>query len=201
MRLREASLAIASALIIVALAGTSGCFDISIARDVLFPDDERPILFVQGTIAMASHNFTGPIYSENITIGGPSVHIAIDNFIIGEGGANLSIFALVHFIPDTQPMVSGDNRYVDISLESMEESGGRRVLAQKRYTAEEAGADTAEVVRELDGIQPGLYSLKVVGEGTAEPGTSNYDWFKVFVLGRYSDRSHNYNAPSDSNLP
>jgi hypothetical protein len=186
---------------VVMLATTAGCFDTYTARRMLFPDDERPIIFVQGNIALVSHNFTGPLYNENITVGGPAVHNSIDNFYIGEGGANLSIFALVHFIPDTQMLVSVDDRYVDIILIKMEDNGEKRTLAQRRYTPEASGGDYAEVVRELDGIEPGLYSLRVIGKGTAEQGTSQYDWFKVFVLGRYSDRSHNHNAPEGSNLP
>ncbi len=201
MNRKDALFVMASLVTIVMISTTSGCFDTFTARRILFPDDERPIVFVQGTIALVSHNFSGPIYSENITVGGPTFHNGIDNFFIGEGGANLSIFALVHFIPDPQPFVTVDDRYVDIILIKMEENGERRTLAQRRYTTEDAGGDYAEVVRELDGIQPGYYSLKVVGKGTAEPGTSNYDWFKVFVLGRYSDRSHNHNAPEGSNLP
>jgi hypothetical protein len=150
---------------------------------------------------MVGHNFSGPLYSENVTIGGPTVHNAIDNFRIGEGGANLSIFALVHFIPDPQPFVTVDDRYVDLMLIELEDNGERRVLAQKKFTVEPGGADHAEVVREIDGVQPGLYSLRVQGKGTAEPTNMDYDWFKVFVLGRYSDRSYNHNAPEGSNLP
>jgi len=200
--LRKSALFVMASLVtVVMLTATTGCFDMYTARRILFPDDERPMVFVQGTIALVSHNFTGPIYSENVTVGGPTVHNSIDNFIIGDGGANLSIFALVHFIPDPQPLVTVDDRYVDVTLIKMEDNGERRTLAQKRYAPEEAGGDHAEVVRELDGIEPGLYSLRVIGKGTAEPGTSQYDWFKVFVLGRYSDRSHNHNAPEGSNLP
>lgn len=194
-------LVVASFCTVLLLAGSSGCFDISTARRVIFPDDERPIVFVQGTIAMVSHNFTGPIYSENVSVGDPKFHNSIDNFFIGEGGANLSIFALVHFMPDPQPLVSEDDRYVEIRLMRLEDDGEPRTLAQTIYGPDRAGSDVAEVVRELDGIEPGLYSLRVVGKGTAEPGTPNYDWFKVFVLGRYSDRSHNHNAPEGSNLP
>ncbi|MFW6245794.1 MAG: hypothetical protein ACOC36_07890, partial [Fibrobacterota bacterium] len=69
-----------------------------------------------------------------ISAGRYEFHRSIDNFYIGEGGADLYIWVQVHFISDPHSRVDFE-RYLTVSLSGLTEEGDREILVQNNYTA------------------------------------------------------------------
>jgi len=184
-------------LAILTFVALSGCLDLQTSKRIFFHEEETEITFTQGTIAEVRHNFTGGLGNENVQVLTQEEHYGVDNFIIGEGGADLYIWAQVVYGADTERTIDYQ-RSLDISLFFIPEEGVSILRAHKAYHAPKTGRfETAEVMERVDGAEPGMWSLRVVGNGTASSTADVpfYDWFQVTVNGRYSTDSYNNNAP------
>ena len=183
--------------LLVGTAGVAGCFDTTTSRDMLYPSEDVEIVLVRGTIGEVKHDFTGPIYEGRIQIGAKETVQKVDNFNIGEGGGMLYVRSQVHFTPDNEQMVDFE-RYICVQLIYMPEDGEPEIRARERYEAPDTKRlDVVEVMAEISYPDPGLWSLRVEGDGTAydSSGTYVYDWFIITVSGIYPDTSYNNNAP------
>jgi hypothetical protein len=186
-------------LLIIPLVGLSGCIDIHTTRRALFPSEEKEINYIQGTIAEVRHNFTGG-FGDSVEVLTQEEHFSVDNFHIGEGGGDLYVWGQIHFGADTERRVEYQ-RVIEIGLYYISEEEGHVLKAHKIYRAPQAGRfDTAELIGQIEGAEPGLWSLRVIGNGTASDAADIpfYDWYQVTVNGRYSDDSYNNNAPHSS---
>ncbi|MBN1390984.1 MAG: hypothetical protein JXA22_10125 [Candidatus Thermoplasmatota archaeon] len=184
---------------IMLLALTSGCIDIHSTKKVFFPSHEEETVFIQGTIAEVRHNFTGGL-GDDVQVLTQEEHLSIDNFHIGKGGGDLYIYGQVHFGSDTERRVDY-TRSIDVSLYRISEKDGPILISHKVYTAPEVGRfDVAEIIDQIVGAETGLWSLRVMGNGTASSTADVpfYDWFQVSVNGRFSDDSYNHDAPHSS---
>ena len=183
---------------ITALSASSGCLDMYTTRGLFFPSEEISYGFVQGTIAGVRHNFTGGVGNENVQVLTQEDHFVVDNFYIGIGGADLYIWAQVHFGSDSERRVDY-TRSIEVTLYHMPEEGENILKARKVYRAPDVGRyDVAEIMGQIEGAEQGLWSLRVFGNGTASSTADLpfYDWFQVTINGRYSDDSYNNDAPS-----
>lgn len=188
---------IALGIILVCMVTTTGCIHTGTARNLLFPGDEPPIEFERGTIAEVRHNFTGAFTETTISFGAEERHLGVDNFYIGKGGADLYIWAQVHFGADTSGVVDFP-RYVHVRLIYEPGSQEEAVVSESLYSPQgNSRYDKAELMDTLNGTKEGLYSLKVesVGTATQEGEVMIFDWYLFTVNGVYSDRSYNNNAP------
>jgi hypothetical protein len=184
-------------LLILAMVPLSGCIDLQTSKRLFFYKEEKEITYTQGTIAEVRHNFTGGLGNDNVQVMTQEEHFGVDNFYIGEGGADLYIWAQVHYGADTERRINYE-RTIDVSLYFIPEQGVSILRAHKAYHAPETGRfDTAEVMEQVDGAENGMWSLRVIGNGTASSTADVpfYDWFQVTVNGRYSTDSYNHNAP------
>ncbi|MFW3145512.1 MAG: hypothetical protein ACMUIE_01715 [Thermoplasmatota archaeon] len=183
-------------LVLSASVWSAGCLDIHSTRGIFFPTDEKEVQYEQGTIAEVRHNFTGGI-GENSQVLTQEEHLSIDNFHIGRGGADLYIWAQVHFGADTERRIDY-TRSVEVTLYYMPEGGEPILRARDVYTAKETGRyDIAKMLDQIEDAEPGLWSLRAHGTGTASETADVpfYDWYQVTVNGRYSSDSYNNNAP------
>jgi hypothetical protein len=186
-------------LLILPLVLTSGCIDINSARRVFFPGDERELKYIQGTIAEVRHNFTGG-FGDSVQVLTQEEHFSVDNFYIGEGGGDLFVWGQISFGADTERQVEFQ-RMIEVSLYYISEEEGPVLRAHKTYVAPDVGTySTAERIEQIEGAEMGLWSLRVMGNGTASDAADVpfNDWFHVTVNGRYFDDSYNNNAPFSS---
>ncbi len=185
-------------LIILAMVPLSGCLDLQTSKRLFFYKEEKEITYTQGTIGEVRHNFTGGLGNENVQVLTQEEYFGVDNFYIGEGGADLYIWAQVYFGADTERRIEYD-RTIDVSLYYVPEEGVSILRAHKAYNAPKTGRfENAEVMEQVDGAEKGMWSLRVVGNGTASSTADPpfNDWFQVTVNGRYSTDSYNHNAPT-----
>lgn len=179
-------------------ASTSGCIDFYSTKGIFFPSEDISFEYEQGTIAEVRHNFTGGVGSGDFQALTQEEHFAVDNFYLGRGGGELYIWAQVHFGADTERQVDYE-REISVNLFHIDEDGENILKARRVYRAPDIGRlDVAEIMGQVQGAEPGLWSLRVWGNGTAS-STSDvpfYDWFQVTVNGRYSDDSYNNDAPT-----
>jgi hypothetical protein len=127
-------------------------------------------------------------------------HFSVDNFYIGEGGADLYIWGQIVFGDDSERQVEYQ-RVIDVSLYYIDEDSGPILRAHKTYVAPPVGPESyAEMIDQIEGANEGLWSLRVMGNGTASDTADVpfYDWYHVTVNGRYSSESYNHNAPHSS---
>ncbi|MEA3558243.1 MAG: hypothetical protein U9R75_03220 [Candidatus Thermoplasmatota archaeon] len=184
-------------VLIVSITASSGCLDMYTTKGLFFPSEDISHGFVQGTIAEVSHNFTGGVGDDNIQVMTQEERFEVDNFHIGVGGADLYIWAQVHFGSDSERTVDY-TRSIEVTLYYMPEEGENILKARKVYRAPDVGRyDVAEIMGQIEGGEQGLWSLRVFGNGTASSTADIpfYDWFQVTVNGRYSDDSYNNDAP------
>jgi hypothetical protein len=185
-------------MLILPLVVLSGCIDVHSTRDVFFPRDEKQIEYIQGTIAEVRHNFTGG-FGDSVEVLTQEEHFSVDNFFIGEGGGDLYIFGQVVFGADTERRVEYQ-RTIEISLYYMSEEEGAMLKVHKIYHSPPTGMSDAGIIGQIEDAEHGLWSLQVIGNGTAST-TADVpfsDWYHVTVNGRYSDDSYNHNAPHSS---
>jgi hypothetical protein len=176
---------------------TSGCFHTGASRDLLFPKEDRTIEYRTRTIAEVRHNFTGAFTETSIPLGSEERQRTIDNFYIAEGGADIYIFAQVHFGPDTQASLDYD-RWVEIRLVYEPGSDNENMITRSKYEAPgDSRYDMADEIATINDAKPGLYSLRAEGVGTAVQNADvpTYDWYLFTVSGRISEGSYNNNAP------
>jgi hypothetical protein len=185
-------------MLILPLVALSGCVDVHSARRVFFPSDEKKIGFMQGTIAEVRHNFTGG-FGDSVQVLTQEEHFSVDNFYIGEGGGDLYVWGQVVFGADTERRIEF-TRAIEISLYYISEDDGAMLRVHKVYQAPQTGMSSAEIIDRIEGAENGLWSLRVMGNGTASDNADVpfYDWYQVTVNGRYSDDSYNHNAPHSS---
>lgn len=183
-----------------AMTFTSGCFHTGTSRDLLFPSEDSVIEYRSRTIAQVRHNFTGAFTDTSIPLGSEEKQRTIDNFYIGEGGADIYIYAQVHFGPDAQATMDF-KRWVHVMLIYEPGTNKERLVAQNRYEASgNTRYDRAEFMATINSTRPGLYSLKAEGVGTAVQNADvpTYDWYWFTVNGRISEGSYNHNAPNSN---
>ena len=167
VKIKGPSMILFATLLVSAGVLSSGCFHTGSTKQLLFPDNSVPVRFVRGTIAQARYNFTGAFTDSTVPVGAQERHLSVDNFYIGEGGADLFIWAQVHFGPVSSTSVDFE-RFVHVYLIYGPGSEDERIIVQNRYSApRDASYDRAELLATLNGTGPGLYSLKVEGVGTA----------------------------------
>ena len=185
--------------LLILLVYSSGCIDIHSTRKLFFPGEEEDIFYIQGTIAEVRHNFTGGFGDDGLVLS-QEEHFSVDNFYIGKGGGDLYIYGQVHFGADSERRVEYE-RTIHVSLYFIPDEETQVLRASKTYTAPDVGRfDVAEIIDQIYGAETGLWSLRVIGNGTAS-NTADvpfYDWFQVSVNGRYSDDSYNNNPPHSS---
>jgi hypothetical protein len=182
---------------VFAMVLTSGCFHTGASRDLLFPTEDKIIQYSSRTIAEVRHNFTGAFTETSIPLGSEERQRTIDNFYIGEGGADIYVYAQVHFGPDTQASMEY-KRWVHIRLVYEPGSKDERIIAQSMYEAPgDTRYDMADEIATISDAKPGLYSLRAEGVGTAVQNSDvpTYDWYLFTVNGRISEGSYNHNAP------
>jgi hypothetical protein len=187
-------------LLISLLASTSGCFDVHTARRIFYPPTDDTIVMKSETIAQARYDYMGPVDTVGVVrIGAAEFHREIDNFIIADGGGNLYLWVQAHFFQD-----SGNNipfqRYINVTLSYIPSEGDQEVNVYSSYaSSQDSEVNVAEQLGNVIDPEPGLWSLKVEGVGTAtvSGGVTSYDSFKVTVNGVYSSDSYNNNAPGE----
>ncbi len=186
-------------VLIIPLVTMSGCIDLNSTRRVFFPRDDTVIGFKQGTIAEVRHNFTGG-FGDSVQVLTQEEHFSVDNFHIGEGGGDLNIWGQIIFGDDAERQIEFI-RVIDVSLYFISEDEGGQLRSHKTYVAPAVGSfQTAEMIDQIEGAETGLWSLRVIGNGTASQASDVpfYDWYHITVNGRYSDDSYNHNAPHPS---
>lgn len=182
---------------IISAVLTSGCFHTGSSRDIFFPPDNDPIEFKRGTIGSTRHNFTGAFTDSATSFGAEERVLTVDNFYIGEGGADLYIWTQVHFGADDSGTIDF-KRYVHVKLIYEPGSDKERIISQSLYSPQGSGKyDKAELMDTINNTGEGLYSLRAEAVGTAvqEGDVLFYDWYFFTVNGVFSDRSYNNNAP------
>lgn len=182
---------------ISAMVFTSGCFHTGVSRDLWFPGEDDTITYRSWTIAEVRHNFTGAFTETSISLGAEERSLEVDNFHIGEGGADIYIYGQVHFGPDSQASIEFD-RWVEISLIYEPGDENENIIPPTRYqTTGDSRYDRSELIATINGTRPGLYSLRATGVGTAvqNDDVPTYDWYWFTVSGRIPDGSYNNNAP------
>jgi hypothetical protein len=178
---------------------TSGCFDIHTAKRIFYPPDNTRIVMISKTIGEVKYDFQGPIDTfGRLQPGAAEFHREIDNFKIAPGGGSLYLWVQVHFLQATGQGTDFD-RYLIITLSYLPEGGEKEVRIQRTYNASASTEiDVAEGVGNAI-ADPGIWSLKVEGVGTAvvSGGSTYYDWFRVTANGYFSSLSENNNSPSE----
>jgi hypothetical protein len=190
-------LTVLAMLAISSLVMTTGCFHTGVSKEMLFPSEDTTIEYRSMTIAETRYNFTGAFTETTIPLGAEQKQMTVDNFRIGEGGADLYIYAQVHFGPDSQSSMDFE-RWVHVKLIYEPGSEKEEIIAESLYKPDgESRYDRAEFIARDINAPPGLYSLKAVGVGTAVQNADvpTYDWFWFTVSGRISEGSYNNNAP------
>ena len=192
--------AVVAFLLIAMVASTSGCFDVHTARRIFYPPPDDTIEMMSGTIAQVRYDFKGPVDTVGaVRIGAAEFHREIDNFKIADGGGNLYIWVQAHFFQDSGNHIPFQ-RYINVTLSYIPSEGDQEVKVYSSYASSpDSEVNIAEGLGNVIDPEPGLWSLKVEGVGTAtvSGGVTSYDWFKVTVNGVYSSDSYNNNAPGE----